>query len=356
MLISVPFTEAGKIFKRRDMERSLMFMATHKTFSLRQMVNEAMIGVKSARSILNDLIWTEHLERKGRTFSITDRVGDNALVVNLRDVRSDVLFKYKAIRQVLMKMYAGETNVRTLSLHAGISYRMTKLILQKLRESGIVSGKEIRCVVEPRTPLELVPRKATRTLLQNLISMIEDLKPPEHASILYGKASWGELDPTLNILVSFKGYLSADEQGDLMQKYAIMAGNITSTFGQYVDLTFTLHEVWIAQKLGISTPKSPLLEEAYGGICFYGTEPRLEDYFQLHQLAYPKPPAKIAEWIDKGYVSEVNGKLVYTEKAIETFRKETPTPITEVSLSALGRKIRFITVGSRTAEHHYEFA
>lgn len=350
MLVSIPFT-ADKLFRRRDIRKTLSFIASKRTFSLQQLVSGAALTEKSARSILKDLVWTEHLERRGRTFAATDKIGDAMLIVNLRDIRADRLFRYKATRQLLLEMCRGEPNLKDLSLRLGASYRMVKMTLQKLRQVEIACGKRVReeFVVQPKDPLELVPRRSTRLILQNLVSIIKRQMLPEHTSILYGRASWGELDPTLKILVLFNGCLEAQEQEKLMQGFVLAAGSLTSTFGQSVDLTFTLKEVWIAQKLGIAKPESLLIEETYDGICFDGEEPQLSDYFSLHQLATPAPPAKIAEWLEKGYIAEANGRYVYTEKAIETFRKKSPTHIVELHLSILGKGVLFITVGPRTS-------
>jgi hypothetical protein len=349
MLISVPFEKAGEILKHREIGKVLSFAARCNTFTMKQLAEATSLSRKRVRSTLKMLLWTEHVEKVGRTFYLTDMVRDERLIVNLRDIRLNELFKWRLTRELLLEAYKGRLKLSNFSVDHGLSYRMVKWMVRKLRLEGIISENKINenCIVTPKNPLDLVPRRAHRSVLCDLLAMIDEHKPPEHTLVFFGDASWGVLTPTLKLMILFPGALRAEEQERLMRSYVLSGGNITTSYGEVVETVFALKEVWLAQKLGIAAEKSQLLADAFDGICLRGEIPQKDDYFELHQQATPFPPSKIADWEGKGYIMRFGDRYVYTDRALETFKEKAPTSIREVFVPILGKNVRFITVGER---------
>jgi len=301
--------------------------------------------------VVRDLLWTEHLERRGRRLFPSERIGSDSIIINLRDVRTSTLFRWNKTREILLKLCSDNAKLRDISVNLQISYRMVQWILRNLRQADIVSDLHVNTniIVKPKDPLELVPRKEHRFLLRNYTSMLETFGLGNAPLILYGDASWGKPTFTLELLALIKGYMEAEDQERLMRNYVIAAKNLTSNYGAGMKISFALEEVWLAQRLGFASTENLLLSSAMEGICLCGKLPTREDYFELHQLVNPAPPTKIREWIAKGYVQEVDGRYVYTDKAIERFRETAPTNVVEVLVPILDRKVRFITVGKPRA-------
>jgi len=338
------------ILKHKGIGRALSYISSCTQFTMKQLVDEAGLSRKIAKSIVKDMLWTEHLERKGRKIFSTNRILSESILLNLRDVRVDVLFRWRGTREVLMKIGNG-INLRELSVYLKIPYATLRWIIYRLREADVVSGFNINdeLIWVPDNPLEIVPRKTHRKILQNFLSMIRKFNMMDIPIIFYGDASWGKDVLSLELLALIKGYLKEEEQMRIMENFIIAAKNVTSSFGAVVDVSFALEEVWLAQNLGFVFKENPLLKMAENGICLCGRLPTKEDYFEMHERVNPCPPDKLAEWIAKGYVRRVGCRYVYTDKAIERFKQVAPTYIDEVLLPIFDRKVRFITVGKPRA-------
>jgi len=348
MLISIPYKSLPLLFKHKGMEKVMPFIHTNPGFSIRHLRDQVGLGRKLSQSILKTLLWTEHIEKQGRRYFPTEKINAEYLIVNLRDVRTDALFKWSGARSILLTLYEKRTaKVYELSVFLGIPYRTIKRTLHYLRRAGIVSDLHINkdVIMQPRDPLELVPRKEHRTLLQDYISMIKEKGLDNLPIILFGDASYGMPTLTIDLLVLLKGFMKPEEQERIMEGFVLASKNITSSYGVALEVIFALEEVWLAHKLDFTSKRNEILTRALRGICLRGRTPKKEDYFELHQLANPAPPTKIKEWIVRGYVQEANGRYVYTDKAIERFREKAPTNVVEVLVPILDRKVRFITVG-----------
>lgn len=346
MLISVPFRSANMILKHKDVGRALSYISSHRRFTMKRLSDETGLSKKIVKSIVKDMVWTEHLEREGRKFFSTNKILPESIVLNLRDVRIDILFKWRKTREILMKIGNG-INLRELCVYLKIPYSTLRWIIYRLREADIVSGSSINkeLIYVPENPLEFVPRKTHRNLLRNFLSMIQKFNMTEIPIILYGDASMGKDVLSLELLALIKGCLEEEEQIRIMENFVIAAKNVTSSFGAGVDVSFAMEEVWLAQKLGFAAEENLLVKRAEDGICLCGRLPTKEDYFEMHERINPSPPDKLAEWIAKGYVQRIDDRYVYTDKAIERFKQVAPTYIDEVLLPIFDRKIHFIAVG-----------
>ena len=347
MLISVPHKSLPLLFKYKGIERAILFIYANPGFSAKQLREEVKLGRKTSRSILKKLLWTEHIEKRGRRYFPTEKITAESMIVNLRDVRIDSLFRWSGVRSVLLALDQGKVKISELSALQGIPYRTIKRTLHYLRRAGIVSNLHINrnVMVQPKDPLDLVPRREYRELLRDYISIIEEKGLGNLPIILFGDASYGIPALNVELLVLIKGYMTPEEQERIMEGFVLASKNITSTYGIAVEAIFALEEVWLAHKLDFAYIRNETLIRSLKGICLRGRAPEKEDYFELHQRANPVPPTKIKEWIVKGYVREVNGRYIYAEKAIQRFREKAPTNVVEALVPILDRKIRFITVG-----------
>jgi len=63
MFVLIPSSLTAKILKHKDINKAIMFFSTRKTFILKDLLQ---IGLrrKIAKSILKELVFTEHLEKE----------------------------------------------------------------------------------------------------------------------------------------------------------------------------------------------------------------------------------------------------------------------------------------------------
>jgi hypothetical protein len=347
MLLRITSESARCVLKHDGMDKVISYVSSHPVFRSSELASAVKIGKKCTHEILRSLLSTEHLEKQGRAYRSVSRIHNNYMTINLRDVRSDALFKWKGTRQILYELCVERSTLAKASEKAGISYRMAQWIARKLRGAGILLELEVNpCFLEqPQDPFELIPRRADRTVLRELADMVESRGLTEHALIFFGDASFGFPSPVLNLMVLMRGDMEEDKQEHLMQSYVAAASNVTLSYGRLVEVSFAIEEAWLAQKLGITSTVSSLLCDSYAGICLSGRLPLEEDYFELLRSVNPPPQSRIREWLDKGYLTQVNGKLAYTSKALQKFRQEAPTNLMEVVMPILEKKVRFIIVG-----------
>jgi len=347
MLLRITSELARRVLRHDWMDKAISFISSRPIFRSNEIASEIGASKKSMHALLGSLLFTEHLEKQGRLYRSTCRIHSNHIIINLRDVRSDVLFKWKGARRILYELWAQRSTLAEVFERTGTSCRTGYWIVRKLRDAGILLGFEVNPALleQPKNPFELIPRRAHREVLYELAEIVESQPLMEHALIFFGDASFGLLSPGLNLMVLMRGSAEWDEQERLMQSYVAAASNITLSYGIPIEISFANEEAWLAQKLSITSTVSPLLHESYGGICLRGRLPLEEDYFKMLQSVNPPPPSKIREWLERGYLAQINGKLAYTEKALQKFRDKAPTNLMEVTLPIINKKVRFIMVG-----------
>jgi len=328
------------------MDKAISYISSHPIFRPSEIASEIGASKKRTYALLGSLLFTEHLEKQGRLYRSTCRIRSNHIIINLRDTRSDALFKWRGARQILYELWAQRSTLAEVFERTGISYRTGHWIARKFRDAGILLGFEVNPALleQPKNPFELIPRRVHREVLHELAEIIEPQPLMEHALIFFGDASFGFLSPALDLMVLMRTS-EWDEQERLMESYVAATSSITASYGIPIEISFANEEAWLAHKLGITSTVSPLLRESYAGICLRGRLPLEEDYFELLQSVKPPPPSKIREWLEKGYLTEIGGKLAYTEKALQKFRDKAPTNLMEVTLLVLNKKVRFIMVG-----------
>lgn len=345
MLLSIPFELCSSLFKYGGAEKILSFIDVQRSFTLKQLIESTRLSRNSTRPFLQALLSTEHIQKRGRVYVATDKIRGGSIEINLRDVESDALFRWKGTRQIIL--YAGKLPSTEVSRVAGISYRMTKWITRKLSLMGVLSGHQVnRSFLKAySSPLEIVPRSAHRFVLENIVSTIKEKGLVKHALVFYGDASWGKNVPTLPLLVLFRGSIASTEQRQLMESYVAVAGTATATYGTMIDVSFALEEAWLAHQLGITATVHPTLLEASNGLFIYGEQPRKEDYFELLHSINPPLPSRLIEMLKKGYIVQDGDRYVFTQKAIKTFQEKAPTYLLEVVFPILDRKVKLVMIG-----------
>jgi len=351
MMVKIPFNSVDALFRLRKASEGLTVIATLRSFTLKRLREEAEMSRRVSESLVRTLLYTEHLERRGKKFFATDLVGADFTILNLHDARCDKLFRHKPTRSLLLALCRCEEGGPCgLSARLGVPYRSLERALKLLRDVGIVSDIHLNenTLVHPTDAISFVPRKAHRIVLQDFVYMIVSRKL-SYPLILFGPASDGEDTLKLDIMTLLRGYMRSDDIVDAMKAVVSAATNITSTHGVTLETWFALEEVWLAQKLGFAKNPNPTLARALEGICIYGKTPEKHDYFEIHQTADPAPPTKLAEWVSKGYVEKVGERYVYTDKAFQAFKSRAPTNIIEASIPILGKEVKFLTVGPKPA-------
>jgi len=347
MLLKIPFQKTGKLLKHRRICEALEYASKHHIVSMTEMKNELGLGTKHAWSLLHDLARAGFLNRRKRKYEVTDKIRNDYVLLNLRDVRSDRLYKCKAMRTVLFHFSIGNANLMEIARETGVSYPTLLRAVKMLREAGIVSGTEIRpeFLYVPKDPVELIPReehrKAIRYFLHSLKAAIQNFTEP---IVFFGEASFGKTALTLKVALLVKPAKGPERMLRFLRGAMISAENVTAHFGALMELTAIVEDAWLMQKLGIISPPDQTILETYRGICIHGILPRKEDFFQLSQLSHPFPSEKIQESLAKGYLKpRKNGSYAYTEKALKIFR-EHPLHITEIRVPVDRKEIRLLTI------------
>jgi hypothetical protein len=347
MLIVLKSNSAAKLGKHNGMDKALAFLSNNSSFTLRDFVSETGLPRGTAQLILKDLTWTEHISRAGgRKYIVTEKVAGDALLVNVRDVRTDILFKRRGMKELLFQLARGATNLSEIAEKSGVSIRTIKRALKDAREAGIVTGFEISPKMQWLTsdPLDNVPRRAHASVLRKFISLAESKGPLSSPLILFGGASWGMETLTLNVLALFKIGPGIHGHVDAMEMLVLASKTITSDYGVGILLKFAATEAWLCQKLKITTSESPLLNEAFEGICIHGVAPSDEEYFKLLRESIPFLNEQIESWLSKGFLEKANGKYVLTYKGVEMLRQTAPSDLVEGRVPVFDKNIPFISI------------
>lgn len=344
--MAFPYSLFTKICKHRGMDRAVAFFSDNDAFTLKQFVEKTGLTRGVAQLILRDMVLTEHLEKKGRRYFCSERLRGRTLIVNVRDIRSEVFFKRKGMRELLFWLSVGEKRLSEVAIKARTSVRTLKRATKELRESGIISDLTINPKVlwAASNPLGMVPRKEHALILGNFISLAEDQGPIGCPLVFFGDASWGNPSLTLKIMALFKIGPGIGSHVDVMERLVLASKTITSTYGVSVDLAFSATEAWLLQKLKITTSEHPLLNEAFSGICIHGMLPKEEEYFELLRQTVPFPKEKIKDWLAERYIEQVENKYVLAKKGVEMMRKRAPSDLIQGRIPVFDKGVPFITV------------
>jgi len=352
MLLALPIRTIDEVFKRKNARKMLQTLAEERVVSASFLASKAGVSVKAAWSFLKDLEKTGHVERNG-DFKATDRIEEDYIVVNLRDALSEHLFKSRYAPLFLRSLIIMEgLPIRMVSESVQIPYRTAKRILSWLKNAGIILERGVRNDLIRRAvdPTDLIPRKEHRQAIRHFLHVM-DLEYPHFTEpiVLFGDASWGRSTVSLDILAMSRLAIPYERHLLFSKRLVSAASNVSYQFGAIINLTFSLEDVWIAQKLGFVANPHPIISMAFDGICIHGNLPEKDDYYELMSQALRYSEERIHKLQEKGYITEKNGKYVYTEKAFESWRKREKSRLFEKELQIEGKTIRLIGI-----MHDYE--
>jgi hypothetical protein len=348
VLLRLPISTTGKLLKYKNVERMLAVLGEHRSTTASSLAEASSVSVKTAWSMLNDLLQTEHVLKKGRVFQATEKIGTDYISINLRDSLADRLFKHNATRALLYTLVSRKAqSLSAASKFLAVSRRTLTDIMLNLRECGIVSGMEVKsALVEEVDAVALIPREAHRNAVRHLLRFMADrygdFKEP---IVLFGDASWGRRVVTLNIAGMSRLGDPPEKHLAFAKSLASAAGNTTYHFGTLIDLLLTTEDALLSQKLGLVTNPHPLLDEISDGLCVHGRLPEKDDYFELMNHALSFSEQRVQELLDKGYLERrENGRYVCTEKAFNAYRREAMSGLEERTIQIEGKAVRFIAI------------
>lgn len=345
MLLKIPVEICAKILKVKNAQVALSTMVTLQKFTVSEIAQASGLSKKSARKLLRVLLHAGIIEKRGRAYQCTPALSKSGVMVNLRDLRSKLLFKPNLLHSVLLLLCTySEIPLTKIAFELGVSYRTVKRLLQRLRLLGLVAGIQVNpsLVQQPVDPLELIPKTEHRLVVREFLQLLPSL--PSLTVVFFGDACFGLQTTTLNFLVLFPATIRPEELTSIMERYVVAARSITEAHGFTIDLTFAVKDVWLEQKLGMVIAENTLIKQALCGVCLSGELPDRDDYFELHNSAHPVSPTRLAELLRKGYVKQEANRYVYSEKALQTMRKKAPTLIKEIQVSVLGKNLRLLKI------------
>lgn len=347
MLLSVPFSVSGELFKYKAMPRIFKALSLKQPMTASTLMRAAQVPWKTSWTVLRLLERAEYVRRSNRKYAATDVIGDEAFFLNLRDCLTDELFRWRATRALLYLLYTKpHCSLRELSQRLGVSYETVKAIVKRLRKINLVRGGEVEegFLVNPADAVELVPRIVHREVVRHFLSALKTYIPEfSEAVVVFGDASWGK--PTFELaLATVVSSPDPDRMLFIAKKLVYASESVAVNYGARINLTMMARYVWPQLKLNIVDYDKPSLESIVDGICVYGSLPRDEELLELGRAFSPWPNEVIQEKLEKGYIVPIgDGKYAYTEKAIKVFR-EKRSKVVETQIEVDGKRIRLVGV------------
>lgn len=334
MLLAVPLVDG--LFKCRDFPKIVRHLVSSGDVSVSSTARAARISRKTAWSVLKTLRRTGHLDN-GKI----KRMDKDFIVVNLRDVATDALFRFSGTRRFLYLKLKGDVSLSEAASSLSMKYVTVKKLAAKLRKAGVLTEENrVRdeLVRRPEDPLDLIPRKEHR---QAVRFFLDELKS-EVPQCMYGGASWGVEVLEINVLALQKSpsYSSAILTQDLVD--AASAANLR--FGFKFNLAVATFLAWFENAFA-QVPSLTLLE-ASDGIFVRGFPPCPEDYFECVEEGADEE--RIKELLAKGYIRKTERGFAYTDKALNAF-KTAPSAIKETIADVDGVGVRIISASTRTS-------
>lgn len=323
MLVRIPFDSTETLFKRKGAKEMLKIMAKEKKVKIVRLAELAGVSVKTAWAFVKDLEKTEHIEKTGRQLMATERIQDDHIIVNLRDHHLAPFFKHDITPSLMLLLMKEHVSLKEASRRLSASYIKVKRAASLLRNSGIMAreGMKGELLVEVVDPLSMVPRKRHRQAIQHLLGVMKEQRPDStEPIILYGDAAMGKNAISLDFLTLSRVAYPVEKHVSFLKGFVSAASSTTYQFGVIINVTFSSEDVWLAQLLGLVSNPHPIIAMAFDGINIHGRPPEAEDYFSLMNQAIHFSQERIDELLEKGYIINKNGKLVHTEKALQSWR------------------------------------
>lgn len=348
MLIKMPIEASSEVLKHKGISAILQTFSEQKQVKTSDITRNTHVSWRAARAALRDLTRAGIIIREGRRYRAGTRIKDGFLILNLRDVKADCLFKWKGTRLLLYFMQdMPQKSLSVLAERSGISYRSAKAILKTLRAAGIVRGRRIKeeLIVKLKDQTEVIPRSSHRQVVRHFLYTLKTFHPSfDEAVVLFGKASWGLPTLELGIAVLTENIAAPAVTAALARHLASTAENVTSHFGAYINLAMLAATVWLQIKYDMVDELPPSVGEVIEGVCVSGRLPKIDDLFTLERLYNPLPKQRIEELARKRYIEKRGYKYVYSDKALKIFRKKGKGRVTETIVLENDKKIRLIGV------------
>jgi DNA-binding transcriptional ArsR family regulator len=307
---------------------------------------------KSAWQTITCLRKAEFVARSGwgkyRPNKFVIRGGE--ILLNPYDGMLELIFRSRPLRRILKaKMAEPSMGVGEISSMLGISTRTVLRAARDLQKAGILSEDgQLQSVYEPKSQIERLPRSLHREAISHFLKCLEAYGSSgiPSAIIVFGPAAEGLPLQPIGVACLTSLVQRADEHSRLAFALALAKENVEGNFKLNINPIIVVENAYLAARLGILAEPNALLKYVAEGICVYGKTPNRDDYFEILNKIAPLTVEDLKEKVEKGYVVHTGGRYVFTEKAIETFRKRAPTHISETYIPIdKERKIDFITVG-----------
>jgi len=332
MLLAIPLVD--QLFRHHGFSRMVRFIASTGVYKRSSVAKAAGVSPFVAWSAIKDLKRTGHISNVGCKWMEKDFI-----IVNLRDVAVDALFRYRGTRQLLYLASKAPVNLSEASRQLAISYSAVKKLAARLRESGILTRENrIRedLLRQPERMLDLIPRREHRDAVRFFLGESISTDP----LFVYGDASWGLEVLEIDMLALVK---SIDRYGEFLTDDLIRAASSTTArFGFTFDITIATLSAWFENRL-TEVPNKTLLE-VQEGICVRDSPPSDEDYFKYIEGAVGEE--RIDELLRKGYIRRTERGYVYTDKALAKFKKY-PAIIKKTIVKVNGKGIKILSASIR---------
>jgi DNA-binding transcriptional regulator YhcF (GntR family) len=350
MLFKLQFTMVPVLLRHKDLLNALRTLTLNRPTTASQLASEIGTSRQLAYLLLKDLMRTGHVVKRGKTYVKNEEmILNDSIILNLRDVETDRLFKWRIARKLLYWLCTERvSSMAEAARMLNAPYETVKKVKGIFKAAGIVSGNHVKhdYIVAAKHPIDLIPRQEHREVVKHFIDTMETYRPGfQETIVLFGDASWGITTLNLELAVLVHEMLSAGHMWALTEKFVQASENVTGLQGARIDLTIMASSVLAKYKLGLAENFNPTLDEVMNGICVHGRLPDENDLFELMRLNAPPSKEQIESLLKKGYLEPTgDGKFKYTEKAINDLKRKPKSKITEEFLVVKQKRIRLLGV------------
>ncbi|MEM4143912.1 MAG: hypothetical protein QW445_07245 [Candidatus Bathyarchaeia archaeon] len=327
MLLTVPLKK--QLFRCSGFPEIIQYLATHGKATPSSAAKATGVSVKTAWSTLKLLKKTGHLDDGEAKW-----INKDFIIVNLRDVAVDGLFRFSGTRRFLLLKVKSDISLSEAASYLSINYSTIKKLAATLKSAGILTEEnKVRneLIMQPENPLSLIPRREHR---QAIKFFLDDLRP-ETPLCMYGDASWGVESLEIDLLALQKAKVNLT----LLSEQLINSASATTLrYGFTFNIAVASIAAWFEN---LRAKSNQTLMDAADGIFIYGSAPKDEDYFACVEGNVDEN--RINELVTKGYAKRTENGVAYTEKALSSI-KEKPITIKETPLKIKDKKVKFISI------------
>lgn len=345
MYVRLPLETANLLLKHKNVAGMLRYIADGGRVTVKSVAEHAGVTRDVAREALGCLLRAELISKSGRYFLTTDKLTRDHVLINVRDIEVDALFRWRVTRKILYALsLKKDFRIRELAAASGYSYITVRKALSALRKAGVVVADSLNreLVYLPEDPIENIPRqyhrKAVRHFLVALKTYYPELSEPV---VVFGEASQGWPSQEINVAILTRVAAPPERLAYLTDKLVLASSNATSQTGFSINLTITTEDACLSRLLNLTEPNKTI-EDILEGICVHGKMPTPEDYFDLAQQAYPLSEEKIQLLLKKKYIAMKDGRYVHTEAGFRFLRRKKPSHFIDETLTLNGKTVHVI--------------